>query len=83
MKEHTLQGKVIIKNRENNSVNGNPRYYVVIQGADGNTIDGKTASDAMCAYGNWSVGDSVTVLWHETRTGNVVIDHVSEPNNRG
>jgi hypothetical protein len=61
------------------SCNGNTSYYVDFETPEGETISGKTARDASCAYGirNYEYGRILaTIEYHETRTGNIIFDYI-------
>ena len=61
------------------SCNGNPSYYADFETPDGETISGKTARDAACAYGisNYEYGSRLaTIEYHETRIGNIIFDYI-------
>ena len=79
MKKLQFNGKLISYERRNNSVNGNPRYMGVFENEDGDYLIGTTASNASCAYSflnNTAIKKVIT--YHETKTGNIVIDYIEE-----
>ena len=51
MKRYTFTGTISEYRRLKLSVNGNPAYWATFVNDDGETLTGRTASDAMCAYG--------------------------------
>ena len=64
--------------RINNSTNGNPRYFVIIETDDGEILHGNTPSDVSYCYRNWDRSERITVEYHETKTGRIVFDHIKE-----
>lgn len=77
MKKYKFVGKLDYYDRLNCSVNGNPAFYGEFVNAAGETLKGRTASDAQCAYGflNW-VDREREVTYHYTKTGNVIFDYI-------
>ena len=77
MKRYTFTGTIDNYRRLNLSVNGNPAYWAIFVNDDGETLTGRTASDAMCAYGflNWQEKPR-TVTYHYTAKGNVIFDYI-------
>ena len=71
--------KLVNYERRNNSICGNPSWYVCFDnGTD--SIMGKTASNAQCGYTveNFRDGRICNVTYHITRTGNTIIDGITE-----
>ena len=71
--------KLVSYERRNNSIHGNPSWYVFFDnGTD--SIIGKTASNASCGYSltNFRDGRTCNVTYHITRTGNTIIDGITE-----
>ena len=71
--------KLVNYERRNNSIHGNPSWYVFFDnGTD--SIIGNTASDASCGgtLTNFSDGRACNVTYHITRAGNMVIDRITE-----
>lgn len=70
-------GTVIKLERLNNSVWGNPRYFVTIKDEAGNFFYAKTASDVSCGYsiGNY-YGKKIVFRYHITKAGNNIIDDI-------
>lgn len=71
-------GRVLSTRYFSTSFYGNPKYVVsFLDFATGNVIWGKTATDAACAYGitNSDVKVKAEISYHNTRSGNVVIDY--------
>ena len=78
MKKQTFKGILISYERRNNSINGNPKYYGVFENESGETLSGTTASDASCAYAFLNEREKTRLVeYHETRTGNVIIDYIT------
>jgi hypothetical protein len=79
MKKNTFPGaRLIIAERLNCSINGNPRYFVGFETMHGEYIRGKTATDSMAGYSvrNWEQSGRATVTTHTTRAGRVIIDYI-------
>ena len=56
---------------------GNPAYYGEFINSDGETLKGRTASNAACAYGFLNeIEKPRKITYHVTRTGNVIFDYV-------
>lgn len=77
MKRYTFTGTISEYRRLKLSVNGNPAYWATFVNDEGETLTGRTASDAMCAYGflNWSLRPR-TITYHITAKGNVIFDYI-------
>ena len=77
MKRLTFTGTIDNYRRLPLSVNGNPAYWATFVNEEGETLTGRTASDAMCAYGflNWQEKPR-TVTYHITAKGNVIFDYI-------
>ena len=77
MKRNTFTGIIENYRRLPLSVNGNPAYWATFVDSEGNTLTGRTASDAMCAYGflNWQE-KTRTITYHITAKGNVIFDYI-------
>lgn len=77
MKRLTFTGIIENYRRLPLSVNGNPAYWATFVDSEGNTLTGRTASDAMCAYGflNWQEKPR-TITYHITAKGNVIFDYI-------
>lgn len=81
MKINTFPGaQLIIADRLNNSINGNPRYLVSFETMHGEYIRGKTATDSMAGYSvrNWEQLGRATVTTHTTKAGRVIIDYITD-----
>ena len=79
MKKETFKGILTDYERRNSSFYGNPKYYLVFESKDGEILSGCTASDASCGYSCLNHKDKEkTVTYHETRTGNTIIDYIEE-----
>lgn len=77
MKKYTFTGKLIDYKRLNCSVYGNPAYYGWFENDAGETLSGRTKTDASCGYSFLNKKDSPRELtYHVTRTGNVIIDYI-------
>lgn len=77
MKKYTFVGKLTYHSRLNCSIYGNPAYYGEFTNDDGETICGRTASDACCAYGFLNdIEKPREVIYHITRTGNIIFDYI-------
>lgn len=63
-----MNATIKTKDRINNSTNGNPRYFVIAETTEGETLHGKTASDASFSYGNWREGQTCEIKYHYTAT---------------
>lgn len=70
-------GTVIKLERLNNSVWGNPRYFVTLKDEAGNFFYAKTASDVSCGYSidNY-YGKKKLFHYHITKAGNNIIDDI-------
>lgn len=71
--------KLVNYERRNNSIYGNPSWYVCFDnGTD--SIIGKTATNASCGYvvTNFRNGELANVEYHETAKGNIIIDSISK-----
>lgn len=86
IKKQIFTGILTSYNRLNCSVNRNPAYFGSFSNIHGDSISGRTASDAACAYGFLNNQYSVKVVtYHKTRNGNTIIDRLQlaqiEPGN--
>ena len=78
MKKLQFTGKLIGYERKNNSVNGNPKYCGIFENESGDRLKATTASDASCAYSFLNNREeSRTLEYHETKTGNYIIDYIT------
>ena len=77
MKYLEFIGKMVSYDRLNCSVNGNPAYHAIFADDNGNTLEGRTKSDAACGYGflNYQY-DYRKIRYHVTRGGNIRFDYV-------
>ena len=84
MKRIKITGcKLVWLKRAGCSCNGNPSYYADFETPDGETISGKTARDAACAYGisNYDNGRRLaTIEYHKTQSGNIIFDYIYDYN---
>lgn len=77
MKKLTFTGTLTYYRRLNFSIYGNPAYYGEFENAAGETLKGRTASNASCAYGFLNYEDRPRyITYHVTRTGNVMFDYI-------
>ena len=77
MKRYEFIGHLDYYKRLNSSCYGNPAYYGEFINSDGETLKGRTASDAACAYGFLNeIEKPRKITYHVTRTGNVIFDYV-------
>lgn len=87
MKRTKISGcKLVWLQSAGGSCDGNPSYYADFLTPDGETISGKTARDASCAYGirNYEYGRILaTIEYHETRTGNIIFDYIYDTKAEG
>lgn len=78
MKRKEFIGKLTYYERLNCSVYGNPRYFGVFRSESGETLAGKTASNAACAYGFLNYQNATRkVTYHITRNGNIIFDFIT------
>lgn len=75
-----VRAKLLLVERLNNSVNGNPRYSVVLETADYGVIRGDTMSDYSFAYNMPRVGESIICRFHYTKTGKVKFSDMAKFN---
>lgn len=76
-----IRAKLLLVERLNNSVNGNPRYSVALeQPADYGVIRGVTMSDYSFAYNMPAVGDLIICRFHYTKAGKVKISDMAKFN---
>ena len=77
MKRYEFIGRLDYYKRLNSSYCGNPAYYGEFINSDGETLKGRTASNAACAYGFLNqIEQPRKITYHITRTGNVIFDYV-------
>lgn len=69
-------GAILSLEKLNNSAMGNPRYFLVIDTAHG-VIHGKTKADVMWTYAMPKEDSLCNVVFHITKTGNIVFDDIS------
>lgn len=78
MKRKEFTGKLSYYERLESSRYGNPRYYGVFTNESGETLAGKTATDAACAYGFLNHQNAPRkVTYHITRNGNIIFDFIT------
>ena len=74
-----MKATIKTKERIKNSVNGNPRYFVIAETEEGEILHGNTASDASFCYGNWRTGQLCEIKYHYTaKRGNLIFDLIRE-----
>lgn len=77
MKRYEFIGHLDYYKRLNSSYCGNPAYYGEFTNSNGETLSGRTASNAACAYGFLNqIEQPRKITYHVTRTGNVIFDYV-------
>lgn len=77
MKRYEFIGHLDYYKRLNSSCYGNPAYYGEFINSAGETLKGRTASNAACAYGFLNqIEQPRKITYHITRTGNVIFDYV-------
>lgn len=66
--------------RLRNSVYGNPKINILMQDENGKYLQGKTATDAACAYifGYSSIGHKYNIEYHYTQNNNLIITYAKE-----
>lgn len=78
MKRKEFIGKLAHYERLNCSRYGNPRYYGVFTNESGETLVGKTATNAACAYGFLNYQNAPRkVIYHITQNGNIIFDFIT------
>lgn len=78
MKRKEFTGKLSYYERLNCSCYGNPRYYGVFTNERGETLVGKTAVNAACAYGFLNYQNAPRkVTYHITRNGDIIFDFIT------
>lgn len=76
-KKYEFSGYLTNYERCNSSIYGNPRYWGEFTNKAGESISGKTRSDASCGYGFLNQKDKKRkVCYHYTKKGNVIIDTI-------
>ena len=77
MKRYEFIGHLDYYKRLNSSCYGNPAYYGEFINSAGETLKGRTASNAACAYGFLNqIEQPRKITYHITRKGNVIFDYV-------
>lgn len=78
MKRKEFIGKLSYYERLNCSCYGNPRFFGVFTNESGETLAGKTAFNASCAYGFLNYRNARRkVTYHITRNGNIIFDFIT------
>lgn len=76
MKKYRFKGYLTDYKRLYNSTCGNPCYWLQFTN-DTESICGRTATNASCAYGALNQIDNERIVeYHYTRTGNLIIDYI-------
>ena len=75
-----IRANLLFVERLNNSINGNPRYSVVLETADYGVIRGVTMSDYGFVYNMPTVGDLIICHFHYTKTGKIKISYMAKFN---
>lgn len=78
MKRKEFIGKLTYYNRLRCSCYGNPRFFGEFTSESGETLAGKTAVNAACAYSflNYQ-NEPRKVTYHTTRNGNIIFDYIT------
>lgn len=77
MKRYEFVGTLEYYAHLNCSCYGNPAYYGEFVNHEGETLKGRTASNAACAYGFLNDRNKPRkVTYHITRTGNIIFDYI-------
>lgn len=77
MKKMKFIGKLTNYKHLNCSVYGNPAFYGEFVNSEGETLKGRTASNAMCAYGFLNQKDYPReITYHITKAGNIIFDYI-------
>lgn len=78
MKKYEFIGTLTYYKSLNCSYYGNPAYYGEFENAAGETLKGRTASNASCAYGFLNYREKPRkITYHITKTGNVIFDYIT------
>lgn len=76
-KKYEFTGYLTKYVRRNNSYYGNPCYWGEFTNEAGECLQGKTASNAACAYSFLNKKDNPRkVTYHLTKKGNTIIDFI-------
>ena len=77
MRRKTFTGEMVYYRRLNCSIYGNPAFYAEFENAAGETLKGRTASNAACAYGFLNRKEQPRKIeYHITKKGNIIFDYV-------
>lgn len=83
MRTQTFVGKLVDYEQLNASFYGNPRYEVIFENEKGELLKGKTASNSKAGFVLLNDRNCVKeVTYHQTRTGNIIIDNIRLSNNQ-
>ena len=78
MEKLQFTGKLTSYERLENSEYGNPKYFGVFKNESGDVLKATTATDCSCAYSFLNnQNESRVVDYHETKTGNYIIDYIT------
>lgn len=80
MKKQTALLTIKKIERLNNSYYGNPKYYIIAKNEQGQTLVGKTATNAAIGYmlGYDSEGRKYLFDYHTTANGNIIFDYAKK-----
>lgn len=71
--------KVLKSEYLNCSINGNPKKLLVLEDENGNVETARTATDALCGYYGYQIGQKYLFTYHYTRkNANMIIDYYNE-----
>ena len=77
MKRKEFKGNLIYYKRLPCSYYGNPAYFGIFENGSGEHLEGRTASNASCAYGFLNYPDKPRkIKYHITKKGNVIFDYI-------
>lgn len=78
MKRKEFKGNLIYYKRLPCSYYGNPAYFGIFENDNGEYLEGRTASNASCAYGFLNYPEKAReIKYHITKKGNVIFDYIS------
>ena len=78
MKKLTFTGTLTYYKGLNCYIYGNTAFYGEFENAAGETLKGRTASNASCAYGFLNYREKPRkITYHITKTGNVIFDYIT------
>lgn len=79
MKNKTANFKILALERLNNSYYGNPAFRITAENEHGETVIGRTASNAALGYalGYSHEGKTILLDYHTTTSGNLIFDRLA------